>query len=438
MTIPSVDQNICGSWNEQQLNLYNKLPFYLLEAEAKYRKNWVVYKPLLGTVPWKANSGDTMRRVMAEPAPVIRQEAYPAVLASIPNADIYNYRERTADTKLRMQDFASPHFSYLPEFQDFMKHIDRTTMNINRQITIFEDVFYRTMLFHHAPYVYVSGVGIVAAPTGDPSSDGSTGKTNAWLQAQIALLSAANPGTLTFQEIWKALNEFEQTVGATPFEGSGKPAGDSNPLNEKYCLVQDAESWNNFLDDPWLKENRPLNMNIVSEAYKGDLFGRIRCRLERWPIRYKVGLDFVPSQPVPEIVEENPNREDYGRTKPNPPYAQATDSTGNGNCSAVGVCFLMGEQAADAISVGPPPAEFVREMDQGAAIKMNWNGKTYLTKNFLIPCKDANGNTQYTMNEFGRYLRAQGSLALGISMINMQNCLPILYKRRGGVLTTHS
>lgn len=430
MQIPSVDQNICGQWTEQQLNLYNKLPFYLLEAEAKFRKSWVVWKPLLGTIPWKANSGDTMRRVMAEPTPVLRQEAYPQLLASVPTADIINYRERVADTKVRMQDFASPHFSYLPEFQDFMKHIDQTVMNINRQTTIYEDIFYRTMLFHHAPYVYIVGVGLVAAPTGDPNAAGTGGKTNAWLQAQFAALSGAGPGILSFQEVYKALNDFEQQVGATPFEGTAKPNGDSAPLNERYALVISPEAWNNFVDDPWLKENRPLNMNIVTDAFKGDLFGRARCKLERWAIRYGIDNNFSPSLPVPETVQENPDREDYGRTMPNPLYALP-------NNAPIEIGFFVGESPADAVTVGPPPAEFVRDLDQGAAVKMNWNGKTYLTKNFLVPCKDADGNTTYTMNEFGRYLRAQASLSLGISMINMQNILPIIYKRRA-VITTQS
>lgn len=427
MQIPSIDQNVCGSWTEQQLNLYNKLPFYLLEAEASFRKHWVTWAPLCGEVPWKANNGDTMRRVVAEPTPVMRQEATPQLLATNPTADVINYRERTADTKLRMQDFVSPHFSYLPEFQDFMKHIDNTVENINRQVTIFEDVFYRTMLFHHANYCYIAGAGVVDAPTGDPASDGSGGKTDAWIQQQVATLMApANPGILSFQEIYKALNAFEQEVGAVPFEGTGKPQGDSNPLNERYCLVLSPEAWNNLVDDPWLKENRPLNMNIVTDAFKGDLFGRIRCKLERYALRYAADNDFAVTRHVPELTEENPNREDYGRTKPNPSYAKPS-------LSQVEVGFLVGMNPADVVKTGPPPAEYVRDLDQGAAIKMNWNGKSYLTKNFLIPCRDAGGTVTYQMNEFGRYLRAQASLALSISLINMHNIMPIFFKRRANI-----
>lgn len=430
MQMPSVDQAVCGSWNEQQVALYNKLPFYLMAAEADYRKHWTVFDKLLNPVAWKPNMGDTMRRVMAEPTPVQRQEAYPVLLSQAPKTDIVTYFERTSDAKVRWQDFISPHFSFLPEFQDFMKHIDRCQENINRQVTIFEDIFYRTMLFHHAPYVYVAGVGLVDAPTGDPASDGTGGKTDAWVQAQVTSLMAANPGILSFQELFKALNAFEQEVGASPFEGTGTPKGDSNPLNERYCLVQSAESWNNFVDDPWLKENRPLNMNIVSDAYRGDLFGRIKSRLERFPIRYSIDNDAVVTRPNPEVTELNSDREDYNRTKPNPAYAKPSQAQ-------VEVAFLIGGNAADFIQVGPPPSEFTRQLDQGAATKMSWNGKSYLTKDFLVPCGlDADDNRIFEANSFGRYLRIQASLSLGISMINMQNVLPIIYKRKGVITVT--
>lgn len=428
MQIPAINQNICGQWTEQEQNLYNKLPFYLLAAESKYRASWVTYKPLLGEVAWKPNSGNTMRRVMTEPTPVMRQESIPNLLATDPLADIISYRERVADTKLRMQDFVSPHFNYLPEFQDFMKHVDNTVENINKQIIVFEDMFYRTMLFHWAPFVYVVGVGLVAAPQGDPSVDGSTGKSTAWLQAQFAALSAGQPGNLSFQEIWRAFNAFETEVGATPYEGTGKPNGDSNPLNERYCLTIGTQEWNQLVDDPWLKENRPLNMNIVTEAFKGDFFGRIRAKLERYPLYYSVDNDFTPTQYAPEVTELNPDDPSYGITRPNPLYSRSTESQ-------IGVAFLFGSSAADVVKTGPPPAEFMREMDQGSAVKMNWNGKTYLTKDFLVPCKTADGAVVMRMNEFGRYLRAQASLALGISIINPRNVMPILFKRRVGITT---
>lgn len=426
MQMPVIDQNICGSWNEQQVDLYNKMPFYLMQAESDYRQHWTVFNKLLTPVQWKPNMGDTMRRVMAEPAPVMRQEAYPELLSTVPKTDVITYRERIADAKIRWQDFVSPHFSFLPEFQDFMKHIDRCMENINRQTTIFEDVFYRSMLYHHAPRVYIVGVGLVEAPTGDPTSTGTGGKTFAWLQAQLANLGAAGPGILSFQEMYKALNAAEQEAGMSPFEGTGKPGGDSNPLNERFCMVLSPEAWNNWVDDPWLKENRPLNMNIVTDAFKGDLFGRIKCRLERYPIRYALTNAYVPSLPVPEVTDFGADSPEYQRTRPNPSYAKPSNAP-------IEVGFLLGGNCADYIQTGPPPSEFTRQLDQGAAVKMNWNGKSYMTKDFLVPCADADGTIKFDANSFGRFLRLQASLALGISMINMHNVLPIIYKRKAAV-----
>lgn len=428
MTIPSLDQNTCGDWTEQQIDLYNKLPFYLMEAESKFRKRWITWKPLLGTINWKANSGDTMRRVMAEPTPIMRQETYPRLISQDPLVDIINYRERKSDTQLAWQDFESPHFSFLPEFQDFMRHIDNTIQNINMQVTHFEDIFYRTMLFHYAPYVYICGTGLVAAPTGKPTTTGTGGKSNAWLQGMFAGMSSGQPGYLSFENLWLAMNAFETEVGATPYEGTGKPAGDSNPLNERYALVIGGQEWNNFTNDPWVKENRPLAMDIVTGAFKGDFFGRIRSKIERWPIYYAVDGDFFPSLPPPELTEENPDRENYGQTVPNTDYSKPQNAP-------FGVAFLLGNSPADAVNPGPPPPEFTRDLDQGSAVKMNWNGKTYLTKNFLIPCIDADGNRTWKTNSHGRYLVAQSTINLAISLINTRNVLPIIFKRRVGVTT---
>ena len=82
------------------------------------------------------------------------------------------------------------------------------------------------------------------------------------------------------------------------------PGADSSPLNQKYCLVTSGEAWNNFVDDPWIKENRPLNMNIVTDGFKGDLWGRIRTKLERYSLRFGIDNDFVLAL-VPGLQQAN-------------------------------------------------------------------------------------------------------------------------------------
>lgn len=431
MQLPSIDQNICGQWTEQQQGFYNALPFYFMEGQANYRKYYPVWSKIAsGKVAWKPNMGPLMRTVVAEPTPILRQQAFPNALSVAPLTDIINYRERKLDSAPRWQDFVSPHFNWYPEFNDFMRHIDQTLTNITRQITVFEETFIRTNVFHRSPYVYVCGVGLVAAPTGEGNAAGTAGKTNTWLQAQIAALSGSQDKYLTFSNLFKAMNEFEQSVGATPFEGTGAPGADSSPLNERFALVQSPESWNNFVDDPWTKENRPLGLNIVTEQFKGDIFGRIRSKLETKPLRFAINVNFLPSTPDPETIELNADREDFGRTIPNSTYATVAGSP-------VEVAFLVGGPNYDVIELGPPPSEFTREMTQGQGIKMNWNGKPYLTKNFLVPCLTSDGTTiSYEANSFGRYLRLQATANVGVRAVNPQNILPIIYMRRVGITTS--
>lgn len=440
MQLPAIDQNICGAWTQQQTNTYEKMPLYLMKGECDTRKSWLVFQKLLGSIPWKANQGDTLRRVGAEPSPVIRQSAYPErIHTTTPKADVIAYRERKLDAYVYMHDFVTPHFWFVPEWTDFMRHIDETVQDINRQITIYEDVFYRTMMTDKAPYVYVAGVGLVAAPTaiGNAAGTGAGSKTLAWWTAQINSLLGAAEGYLSLAELYKILNIAEDEVGMTPFDGSGTPRMDSTSLDGRFLLIGGTQVWNNFVNDPWTKENRPLGMNIVTDSFKGDLFGRIRYRAERWPKRFglaTVGGDQLAALYDPESIQLNPDRDDYGRTIPNLEYTQIGPSANVTNCSPFEVAYLVGRTPGDSIDVGAPPPEFTRNLDAGAAVKMNWNGKTYLTKDFLVPCiKD--GVTYYEANSFGRYLRGQATASLGVSLFNIQNFLIILFKRRLGINT---
>lgn len=428
MTIPSIDQNICGQWTEQDLDLYNKLPYYFAKSTTQFRKFWNTWDKLLGKISWTPNMGEIMRTVMVEPTPVMRQWAAPALLRETPRQDVINVRERTVDTKIRIQQFVSPHIRYLSTFQDFLKgNIKPTRENLDRQIVIFEEQFYRSYIFNWSPYVYVAGYGLVSnCPVADPAYDLSAGKTLAWLQAQVAPNVKSH---LTLRELFKAMTDAEEILGMTPFEGSGQPGGDNGPLNETFCLVHQPATWNSFLDDPWLKENRPLNMNIVTDSFKGMLFNKIRCKAERYGMRIKMAADFGCTFPAPEEVELDANSPEYLRTKPALDYAKNAQ---------LAVSFLVGGSSYDMLEVGPPPSEFTGGGIPEGFNKMNWNGMVQMNKNFLVPCKDANGNNTYDTNSWGHYLRLQAEAALGIRGCNKFNVLPIIHARREGILTTVS
>lgn len=427
--LPELNANICSRYTELQRDFYNKLPVYFAKFNSEFRKNWDRWQKLVpGRFKWSPNMGDVMRRIAQERSPIIRQEAHPELLTDVPTADMYMTRERTHEVRIYRHRFVSRNFHFYPEFADFLTHIDFEKEDLQRQIHVYTELFVRTRAFHLAPYVYVAGVGLVDAPVGIPSADGSTGKSHAWIAEQLkgGTAGASNPSYLSLEELFKILSVAETDVGMTPYEGSGKPSGDSKPLDERFCLVTASETWNQFVNDPWTKENRPLNMNIVTDIFKGDLFGKIRCMLEANPLRYKLtaGSGDV-TLPEPEITSESAYDVEKYRTRPNPVNSREAQYT----CS-----FLIGGNFGSMMEIGAPPSMFTKSVEAGMA--MNWNGKIELNKNFLVQCKDASGNTQLDTNSWGEYLRLQAQGTFGYAPDNAFNVLPILHKRRVGISTT--
>lgn len=438
MDIPALDQNVCGQWTQQDTDFYNALPVWFLAAENAYRKYYSTWPRIsTGRFSWKANNGDTLRTIIPVPTPVQRQMAFPRkIAAGLPLTDVINYRERTTESQPAWQDFMSPTFYFKPEFADFMSHVQRTKDNIMGQITVFEDTYYRAFALGKAPYMYVAGVGLVDAPTAEMNStlDAANSKTAAWFAAQITALMGVQDGTLNMVEVFNILNAAENEIGMTPYEGSEVPKnGSPNPLSEKYCLVVAGENWNNWIGDPWVTANRSLNMNIVTENFKGDLFGRATCKIEKYQIHMQIDEDNNPTFPAPEVTELNPDRENFGDTVPNPLYAktQIAGQSGATGGSPIGLAFLVGGPNYDIMDVGAPPDAFTKDLN--GIMGMNWNGKVSMNKQIAIPCQTTAGETFIDVNSFGRYLRLQATSSVGARATNMKNILPILYKRKIGI-----
>jgi len=439
MQLPAIDQNVCGQWIQQDNDFYNKLPVWFLAAENAYRKYFATWsgKISTGRFKWKANNGDTLKSIIPVPTPVQRQMAFPKTIASgTPLTDVVSYRERTTLSQPAWQDFMSNTFYFKPEWADFLGHVKTNKDNIMQQMIIYEDMYYRSFALAKAPYVWICGVGLVAAPTAEMNStlDAANSKTAAWFSAQITALMGAADGTLSMIEVFDILNAAENEVGMTPYEGSEVPSDKAaQPLSEKYCIVVSGENWNQWVGDPWVKENRTLNMNIVTENFKGDLFGRATARIEKYQIHMQVDADNAPTFPEPEVTELNPDRENFGDTIPNPLYAktQITDQSGATGGSPIGIAFLVGGPNYDIMDVGPPPSAFTETLN--GINGMNWNGQINMTKNILVPCQTTGGETFFDMNSFGRYLRLQATSAVGARATNMKNILPIIYKRHIGL-----
>lgn len=426
--VPSVDNPFAAHWSPQDISLYNHQDFYFAKADGMQRKYWPTLAPLFGSLKWEENKGRQMKTVITEPSPIIRQVTVPSNLRTAPKTDVINVRERTFITEPFWHDFESPHMDWYPDFTDYLSHITDIRDNILKQMRVFEDMFLRSFMLGYADNVYICGHGFVSAASG-PLTLGTTvatgtpfgadsSKPPGWWQVQLPKCKRH----LTFQDIFSALHGGVEDFGMTPFEG--EETGPNAPLNERFCIVTDSGTYTQLVDDPWLKENRPLNMNIVTEKFRGDIFGMARIKLEKYGLRLKCidgEDDFVPYLPPCETYETNANAPDYNRTKPHSYYARPDYK----------ISWLIGGRFADAIKLGAPPAAWVKGYPQGFA-DMKWNGEVYTTKNFLL--YDSSDNP--IANSYGRKLRMQGTGNFGARLINRHNVIPIIHLPRIGELQT--
>lgn len=454
--VPNIDTQVCAQWTQQDINLYNTLPFYLVKMQLKYFKNFSIWPEFCGKVKWQPNMGPVMRQVSKEPSPNLRQFAFPNAICSVPLKDIMDVRERTVDAQVLRQRFESMVLNFCPSFRDFLKdHVDRTNMDIVEKIARYHNVFIRGNIYAQSPYVHIANLGqglggnntpLQAAPMDIPSTTYDTvnlrtiftgssvtgplvvgginqfsgAKDMNWFQANSPLIG--EPGVLSLNTINLALNEMETDLRILPFFGTGTPEGDNKPLSGKYVLVTSGEAYNQFIYDPFLLSYKSIDLDIITDSFKGSLFGRVTCRLEDLPIRISADGSF----PTPETRELNPAAFNYGESVPNPTYVSAPFE----------VAFLIGygDGAYDTIEVGPPPKDFAGNgMPKGFG-QMFWNAETMITKNLLTTCLDTNGNTVIDTNKYGEFLQIIAQGTFGIVGKQKRGILPIIFKRYRGAI----
>src|SRR5437773_1414053 len=425
-TVPAIDVAICSEWSEQDINLYNRLPFYLVKQQIEYRKTWQIYSGLITNIDWKPNMGSTMRGVRKDPSPHLRQFAFPSEISETPTKDILDVREVTRDAVVRRHRFESQYMSFVPSFRDFMTdHVQAQSDDINDKITRYNDIFIRGHMFHQSPYVFLpnrAAGSLVSAPRGDGNAAGTDGKTTVFLAGINAEIG--QPGNLSLSAIQLALSIMENDLRIPPFRQGAAPPSDDDTPDDKYVLILPTEAWNDFINDPWLQANKSIDLNIVTKGFKGNLFGRVVCKLEDLPLRFKPDGNFA----APETRELNPAAYNVGETLPNTPYSSLDANTGSPFC----VAFLVGAKSYKSIRVGAPPSDFAgRGMPNGFG-KMHWNGEVMITKNILEPCEDADGNIIYDTNKYGEHLQMIAQSTMGIIGLQIRNVLPIIYRRRRG------
>jgi hypothetical protein len=424
-TIPAIDANICGNWTEQDVNLYNKLDFYLATMQVQRRKTWTTWSRFFGKVRWTPNMGDTMRSVTKEPSPHLRQFAFPNPITQAPRKDVLDVRERRTDEVVYRHRFESPVMNFLPSFRDFLNdHVKVHGNDIMEKQERFEDIFYRGRVFHNSPKVWITGRAageLVDAPMGVGNINGTDGKTTNWLQAMTAQLGAE--GGLSIPELLKALTVVENDLRLPAFSGNGLPT-ENKGMQDKYVLVCSSEAFNQFSLDPFLLENKNQTLDIIGGRFYGPIGGRISVIIEDMPMRMRADGSF----PDPEVREVNPAAYNIGESTPNPVYTDLTETNG----SPYEWAFLVGAEGYDVIEVGPPPSEFASGKLPPGFGKMFWNGEVQITKNILIPCPTENG-IEWVPNQYGEYLQFISQVTYGMRARQRRNIVPILLKRKRGL-----
>ena len=429
LALPSINVQACQTWSENDREMYNSLPFYFAKMAVEHRKTWSIWSKLLGKRKWTPNMGPTMRLIQKEPSPHLRQFAFPNAVCDSPKKDIIGVRERTVDAAIRLHQFESPVFNFCPSFQDFLTdHIDYTLKDILDKQTRFEDLFYRGHIFHQSPNVFFPdrvGGELVVAPTGDGNDAGTSGKTLAWLAANLSQIGS--PGNLSLNAINLATTTMSTDLRVPPFSGAGLPQGDDNPLSGKYVLALSEEAWNQFIYDPWFSANKNINLDIVFKPFQGSLFGRVTCKIEDMPIRFDVSGTGEVTIPDVEEICLTPTDVNYNQSIPSQAYINAEYE----------VAFLVGgNKPYSYIDVGAPPKYFGGNLAPEGFGNMRWNGEIQMTKDLLVPCPTTvgQGTDQFTWdtNKYGKYLQLISEVTYAIVGEQKRNILPIPFKRRRG------
>jgi len=422
-SMPAINQDICSGWTENQITLYQSMPFYLAKMQVERRNSWPLWSSFMGKRKWTPNQGPLLRAVRAEPSPHLRQFAMPNIMSTAPMKDVMDVREVIAEANVRRHRFESPVFNFFPSFNDFMEHIDDNGKDIMDKISRFEDLFLRTMVFHIAPFVFVcradGSVGVVQTPSWSglgnftAATDGKT--TNSLLD-----LAPQATGHLTLTAANHMLTIAETDFRLPFFKGSDTPKGEDKGLEGKYCLTLSSEAYNQFTFDPYLQANKNCDLDVVNKSFRGSLFGRITCKLEDLPLRMTPEGTFHE----PEVRAAGDDPYLVGMSLMNNDYTSLATS-------GLEWGFFVGAQGGESVETGPPPSKFTGDSPPHNFPSMFWNGAVKLTKRFLVPCvNSATGEVMYEENTYGEHLKFISQAAFGYLPKQKRHIIPVLYKRK--------
>jgi hypothetical protein len=260
---------------------------------------------------------------------------------------------------------------------------------------------------------------------GNIAGNAAGSKTNAWLIAQTNLLVLQN---LTLRDVYAAVMNLQEDMGAPSFSGVKNMAKDNEGLKNKYVLVTSSEAFLNWTFDPDVQTLKPLDLNLLFNDFKGMLFGTVTTKIHPYPIRFST-VDIVDGggnvlwaagTPIaPEIYDATDKK-----WKPNPYYTSLISAPFE-------IAHLLGDSLCRTVKVGPPPKEFATtNMSAEKFYSMKWNGEVRLTDQVLILRADGT----YDTNAYGKQLKFIAEATHGYLPGERRNSISIVFERRRPVV----
>ena len=422
---PSVFQNAVV----EDVNRFNQLPFYLVHNEVKVNASWNELDQLYGKIAWETNQGNIMRGVTPQRSPVGRSFFFPNAVTTVANKDIYQVTESKEEAVVNVHKYESYQFNFLPSFTAFWEtYLQFANKDIVDKIACSNNQFIETNMWFNSTYVYLCGYGLTSgAPTalGNVAGTAANSKTAAWLVALTTGALGVGPviQNLTLRDVYRGIMNLQEDLGAPPFEGVRNMPKDNEGVKGKYVLLLASESFLNFTFDKDVKELKPLNLDLLFNDFKGQLFGTVTCKIKRYPVRYNTvdikdaggTVLWAAGMPIdPEIFDPTDNK-----WKPNPYYTSLISAPYQIN-------WLLGDSYAKTIKVGPPPKEFATQnMSAQKFYSMRWNGEVRLTDQFLITNPDG---TQ-ELNNYGENLKFLSKLTHGYLVGERRYAFSMIEKR---------
>jgi hypothetical protein len=423
-----------GNATVEDVSRFNQLPFYLVRNEVKQFPVWNIFDQLYGDIDWQANEGNIMKGVTPQRSPVGRSFFFPNAITTVPKKDIYQVTESVEQTQLYMHDYESFQFNFLPNFTVFWKnYLQFANTDIVRQIAVSNNQFIETNMWFNSPYYYIAGVGLqYGAPTaiGNDQLNVAGSKTAAWLSAVVqGVNGVAGISTLglRLRDVYNAFMNLQEDLAAPPFEGAKNMPKDNDGLKGKYVLLISNEDWLNFPFDPdvvnKLNGLAPCDLNLLFNDFRGQLFGFLTCKINKYPIRFNIAdvtdgngnVLYPAGTPIaPEIFDATDNK-----WKPNPYYTSRISAPFT-------ISWILGADRAKTVKVGPPPKEFATtNMSAKKFYSMRWNGEVQLTDQVLI----FDSNNTPSLNVYGKQLKFIAELTHGYLEGERRYAFPMITKR---------